>query len=352
MQSIPSKSDSTAGANGQLPAAEYNDRNVEIEKVITKSGQALSAGITDQFSKAIFINAIGAQSMADSGSGNTITLNPVTGGSGLVPPDDYADFNGGVVCFNKSTPNTGTAVTIAPWGLSAKSLVRKDLSLPLAGDVIGTCFAKWDNSGDEWVLMRNETDTYGYEISASGAFIPVFGNSVVELDVSLGNVDISTLNLSDFIGQHIHFYAVGSGIGSIAGGNGVYVNKIFITENTGGAHLWGVSGGLYKVENGITANYASGNYNIIKYSSGKMDQNGRNIKNNGLTTAQTFVFAVPYLVIPRVIMSQSDPSYDHVTNITAKPAISSYTVIIMGMGSGTAATTTVEHDVFITGEKY
>lgn len=268
MQEIPSKSDSTAGANGVLPASEYNDRNVEIEKVVTKSNQTLSAGITDQFSKAIFINAIGAASMIDSGSGNTITLNPVTGGSGLVPPDDYADFNGGVVCFNKADPNTGTAVTIAPWGLSAKSLVRKDGSLPHPGDVIGTCYAKWDNSADKWVLMRNETDTYGYEIAASGAFVQQFANNVVLLDVSIGNVDIDALSLSDFIGQHVHFYAVGSGIGSIAGGNGVYVNGIFITENTGGAHLWGVSGGLWKADNVITADFVSGGINIEQNASG------------------------------------------------------------------------------------
>jgi len=294
MQEIPSKSDSTAGANGVLPAAEYNDRNVEIEKVITKSNQTLSAGITDQFSKAIFINAIGAASMIDSGSGNTITLAPVTGGSGLTPPGDYTHFNGGVVCFNKADPNTGTAVTISPWGLSAKSLVRKDLSLPLAGDIIGTCFVKWDNGEDKWILLRNETDTYGYFIDASGPVVPKFSNNVVEMDVSLGNVDIDALDLSDFIGQHVHFYAVGSGIGSIAGGNGVYVNDIFITTNTGGAHGYGVSGGLWKFDNGVTADYFSA-LRIRQHSNGYMIQTGAG---STTTTSWTGNFPIPFLIEP------------------------------------------------------
>lgn len=263
MQSIPAKSDSTAGANGVLPASEYNDRNVEIEKVITRSGQALSAIITDQFSKAIFINAIGAASMIDSGAGNTITLNPVTGGGGLVPPDSYTDFNGGVVCFNKATPNTLTAVTIAPWALTAKPLVRKDGSLPLAGDVIGECFCKWDNVADKWVLMRNETDTYKHFINSSIAFTPVFGKTLLEIDTNLGNRTVPIAN-GVFIGQEISVYTSGTGRSTMSG-TGLYINGIVQTSNTGILKLkW--NGTEWRADNVITADWVSGPL-IIKQSS-------------------------------------------------------------------------------------
>lgn len=230
MQEIPAKSDSTAGANGQLPAAEWNDRNVEFEKVVSRSGQTLSAGITDQFSKALFINAIGAATVVDSGSGNSITLQPLTGGSGLVPPGDYAHFDGGRVLFDKVTPNTGTAVTIAAWGLTAKPLVRKDLSLPLAGDVIGLCVARWDNAGDRWILESNETDTYGYAVNASGAIAPAFANNTYNVDLSGGNISISVLPVPGFLGQRIDFVGEGSGLCDIAAGTGLLAVSFNETE--------------------------------------------------------------------------------------------------------------------------
>jgi hypothetical protein len=269
MQSIPAKSDSTAGSTGVLPASEYNDRNVEIEKVITKSGQSLSGAITDQFSKAIFINAIGAASMIDSGSGNTITLNPVTGGGGLVPPDSYTDFNGGVVCFNKATANIGTAVTIAPWGLTAKPLVRKDGSLPLAGDVIGECFTKWDNSADKWVLMRNETDTYKHFIDSSITFTPVFGKTLLEIDTTLGN-RIVPISDGVFVGQEIDVYTGGSGKSSFSG-TGLYVNNIEQTSNTGILKIeW--TGSEWRADNKVTADYVSGVFQIEYTSIGDLIQ--------------------------------------------------------------------------------
>lgn len=144
-------------------------------------------------------------------------------------------------------------------------------------------------------LMRQLFNTPEFQqISASGAVVFGKTNHQIELDVSLGNVDIDALDLSDFIGQHVHFYAVGSGNGSIAGGNGVYVNGIFITENTGGVHLWGVSGGLWKADNGVTADYVS-TQNIKNYSNGHMEIS------RTLTVAGTATdaFSVSFSSIPR-----------------------------------------------------
>lgn len=226
MQDIGTKADATGGASGELTAAEFNDHNVEIEKVVTNSGQTLNPAITDQLSKALFIYGTGAASVVDSGSGNTITLQPLTGGSGLVPPDAYLQLNGGVLCFNKATINTGTAVTIAFGTLGAKALVRKDGSLPAIGDVIGKCYVKWDNSADKWVLLRNETDTYKYTIAASGAIVPKFANNSYEIDTSGGSVVISALPLPDFLGQRIDFIVTGSGTGTITAGTGITFNQV------------------------------------------------------------------------------------------------------------------------------
>ena len=330
MQSIPSKSDSTAGANGVLPASEYNDRNVEIEKVITRSGQTLSAAVTDQQSKAIFINAVGASSMIDSGSGDTITLNPVTGGSGLVPPDAYADFNGGVVCFNKATPNTGTAVTIAPWGLTAKALVRKDGSLPVAGDVIGECFAKWDNGADKWVLMRNETDTYKHYIDSSITFTPGFGKTLLEIDTTLGN---RTVPFSDgvFIGQEIYVYTSGTG-NSTMSGTGLYVNGIEQTSNTGILKIeW--TGTEWRTENVVTADYVSGGVIVKQYSSGLAVFEF--VSNNNGNDATTLTLVA--IVHPFSLTKIRSVSHSGVRAKAGTGGASTYDNYTIGISDGTAS---------------
>ena len=93
----------------------------------------------------------------------------------------------------------------------------------------------------------------------------------VEVDLSLGNVAISALPVPDFIGQRVHIYGVGTGIGSIAGGTGLYVNGVFFTENTGGVFLTAVSLTEWRAENGVTADYVSGDYHVIKYANGNME---------------------------------------------------------------------------------
>lgn len=93
----------------------------------------------------------------------------------------------------------------------------------------------------------------------------------VEVDLSLGNVAISALPVPDFIGQRVHIYGVGTGIGSIAGGTGLYVNGVFFTENTGGVFLTAVSLTEWRAENGVTADYVSSLRNIKKTSNGDMD---------------------------------------------------------------------------------
>ncbi len=71
MQDITDKTDSTAGANGELTATEYNDHKNELQGAVERSGQALNAATLLQLAKALFINGAGAQSVEDSGSGDS-----------------------------------------------------------------------------------------------------------------------------------------------------------------------------------------------------------------------------------------------------------------------------------------
>ena len=80
------------------------------------------------------------------------------------------------------------------------------------------------------------------------------------IDVSLGNATLGgSIPVPKFLGQKGHFVAEGTGIAEIPSGNGLYVNSVFITENTGGLHIEAVddgAGGLvWSAFNGVTADY-------------------------------------------------------------------------------------------------
>jgi hypothetical protein len=179
--------------------------------------------------------------------------------------------------LNIDTSGGDFALTIDP-GLFSNQLVKvvasggNTVTLTISGHTgtvtltDQTLIMIWNGSG----YFIEQSTVSLKKVSASGPV--VFGpvSYEIELDVSLGNVDIDPLPLSDFIGQTVHFYAVGSGIGSIGGGNGVYVNGVYITENTGGAVCRGVSGGLWKLDNGVTADWVSAETRINQYSYGYM----------------------------------------------------------------------------------
>jgi hypothetical protein len=250
MQDISDKADSTAGATGQLPAAEYNDHKNEQQDAVVRSGQTLSAATLLQQAKAYFINGTAAETVVDSGSANSIILAPLTGSSGLVVPDNYSELNGAILSFEKSAANTSTSVTVnfgqTGTELGAKTLVRSDLSVPAIGDVIGKCFIKWDNANDQWILLRNETDTYKYVIAATGAIAPKFANNIYEIDTSGGNVVISALPTPDFIGQRIDFVVSSTGTGTITAGTGITFDQVLtsaegatvIAVDVGGTLQW------------------------------------------------------------------------------------------------------------------
>ena len=111
-------------------------------------------------------------------------------------------------------------------------------------------------------LAYQHQSPYVQEITSSGSIVFKKIDNEIKVDLSLGNITINQLTVPDFIGQKVHIYGVGSGIGSIAGGTGLYVNGVYFTENTGGVFLTAVSLTEWRAENGVTADYVSGDYNL------------------------------------------------------------------------------------------
>jgi len=345
MQDIADKADSTAGSTGQLPAAEYNDHKEELQGAVERSGQTLSAAILLQLAKALFINGTGAETVIDSGSINSILLSPLTGSSGMVVPNNYVELNGCILSFNKTTGNTSTAVTVnfgqTGTELGAKSLVRSDSSVPAIGDVKGRCLIQWNNSLDKWILLRNETDTYKYNIAASGPVAPKFANNEIEVDLSAGNISISQMPVPVFIGQRVHIYGVGTGLGDIAGGTGLYVNGIVFTETTGGVFLTAISLTEWRAKDTKTAFFNTPGWSISQYPDGVLEMIFRsgsfqtvnalgNVFVSGVINA---LFPVAFINNPRKlsgVQSTGDVAWE---GAAGQPTLLSDTLRILGGGT-------------------
>ncbi len=300
MKDIANKSDNTAGATGELPAAEYNDHKEEIQEAVESSTQILNVAIVDQFAKALFINGAGASSVQDSSSGDSIILSPVTGASGLKVPDLYANFDSGVLMFNKTTPNTSTSVTVnfgqTGTELGAKTLVRPDGTVPQIGDVNGLMLIKWDNGNDRWEIISNGNGIYNETISVTGTFTPQFGmNHALTLDTLIGGF---TLTLADgkFDGQFIDLWCIDTGTGNaFYKGTNVYdggaATGTPLSPNKYIRVTWrAVIGWVY--EDVVTADYFVVLTNYRIFSNGELETN--TIDNTTVTATQTITLSVPY----------------------------------------------------------
>lgn len=126
MRDFPSKTDNVS----TLLADEANSFFVELENVVTSSGQALSSSVSNQLAKAASTMAGIASSFSCSNSGNAYTLSPLSGFPSL-----SAYRTGMTLWFKPSASNTGTA-TVAVSGLGTKSLLASDGSTALSsGDL-------------------------------------------------------------------------------------------------------------------------------------------------------------------------------------------------------------------------
>ncbi len=108
------------------------------------------------------------------------------------------------------------------------------------------------NSRDTPLIYETELQTY----NDNDIIQPSLVHLDAVLNTSLGDA-LFTLNAGLFEGQQVHLIADGTGVAQLTGGNGIYTNSIYITENTGGAHLkW--TNSQWVAVNEVTADYTVG----------------------------------------------------------------------------------------------
>lgn len=109
MQDFGTKTDNSPPPGGQLSAAEFNNLATENEIAVTRSGQSLDGGRTNQLAESLFIHAVKSVSFQDSGSANAYVATPVSGSSGVLIPGNYTNLNGAVITFIAANSNTGAS---------------------------------------------------------------------------------------------------------------------------------------------------------------------------------------------------------------------------------------------------
>lgn len=147
-----------ATADGRLSAAEYNDRNDELETAVERSGQTLTVSETTQLAEALFLNGTKAHSFQDNGAVNAVDLRPISGASGVKVPASYDDMDGAIVSFKPAVNNTG-AVTVdigQTAGIGTQDLVLSTDFSALTGselDTTVTAQIQYDLAGTRWLLL-------------------------------------------------------------------------------------------------------------------------------------------------------------------------------------------------------
>lgn len=138
---------------------------------------------------------------------------------------------------------------------------------------------------DKWDPISSKVNKQ--EVSASGSLTFGFAHQEIEIDTSGGDISINALPAPNFIGQKVHIFAIGSGAIDIAGGNGIYTNGVYISENTDGLYIEGTDvGGVleWKAKNTITYDGPLGGFDkALRYPSGMCDLIGEAVL--GFTSA-------------------------------------------------------------------
>lgn len=129
----------TSTPGTRLEADDMNIKQDELVNSVESSGQTLDpTGVKDnQVARAMFLNGVGAQSMVDGGTANAKVLTPVTGASGYVVGESYAQLTGAAFIFKNATLNTG-AVTINIGQTAGTLLGVKSLTQPGGAALVGS----------------------------------------------------------------------------------------------------------------------------------------------------------------------------------------------------------------------
>ena len=158
MKDIIPKIDNNATDEGRLPAAEYNDRNDELENAVVTSGQTLTptAGAnTTQLAKAMASYSAVSNNFSDIGIKNEIELQ-VSGN--FERPETIEDLMRISVVPAFTSDNT---VTIDYFGVSIDPVVTSS-NVPLSGGefIFGNpTDLQWSDSYSAWVFLGSETVT-------------------------------------------------------------------------------------------------------------------------------------------------------------------------------------------------
>lgn len=347
MENIADKSDSTAGSTGELTASEYNNHKNELQGAVERSGQTLSAAILLQLSKALFINGTSAATVNDGGSGNSILLSPLTGSSGLVVPDNYAELDGAVLIFDKITENTATAVTVnfgqTGTELGAKTLVRPDGTAPQINDVIGVCTIRWDNTADNWILLSNGSGMFNDTESSTGTFTPQFGmNHRIILDTTSATIT-TTLDDGAFDGQRINLHCIDAGTANAYyKGTGVYDGA-----SATGTPLspeydiwleWSETESRWLYEDVVTADHVSGDFEVEQKSKGGMELVEDTLITFSANITQTILSSFPVSFLTTRYYRNGSPDSaiggDGINHYLATPLVGSCTMGYISNGGG------------------
>ena len=124
--------DKDVGTSTPGTRLEEADRNItqdELVALVERSLQVLDAtGVKRiQAARAAFLNGVAAQSMVDTGGVNTKVLTPISGASGYVFGESYAQLTGAAFMFKNDTTNTG-ATTVNVGQTAGTLLGVKDLT--------------------------------------------------------------------------------------------------------------------------------------------------------------------------------------------------------------------------------
>lgn len=145
-----------------LDASEFNSFMLELENMVTMSGQTLNGAVTQQLANALSIYAAGGASYVDSGTANAYVLAPI--GTKVAP---IAYFDGMEVAFKIGNTNTGPS-TINVNGLGSKNIKYLGGSNPSAGNLPATSVCTlWYNNSLGYFEIKGVTTT-------SAAASPIF----------------------------------------------------------------------------------------------------------------------------------------------------------------------------------
>lgn len=175
MQQLNDKVDNSGGAQGSLPADEWNQVPGELQNVITQTGQTLTHTDTNQLGKGVAMYAAAGAFFVDGGIANAYSLTAI---GGRQAPVAYVD--GMTVTFLPGNTNTGAA-TVNIAGVGVKGIRLRGAALvggeiPAAAEVTLSYSATndWfdliqkDASAETLAALQARTPTAGEVVYLKG----------------------------------------------------------------------------------------------------------------------------------------------------------------------------------------